>query len=151
MRCPASDSTPILCTHYKSTHHGPRADTRQKEAEVFPELDGFEQAWLAAGSLVAVGLLALAALAVFGTWISLAVLLVGTTLAVIANPTVWMPEYRTSEQTSSRELGVCSKSIQGPMAQASPPGPSVRSHCPEHAQRVRTGRRAVGHPPSDAA
>jgi hypothetical protein len=54
-------------------------------------LDGFEHAWLAAGSLVAVGLLVMASLAVFGTWVSLGVLLVGTALAVFVDPAVWLP------------------------------------------------------------
>ncbi|MEA5612389.1 hypothetical protein [Nodularia spumigena] len=65
------------------------------DMDVFADLDGFEHAWIAAGSLVAVGLLAMAAMAVFGIWVSLVVLLLGTGLAVSVDPSVWMPDPRT--------------------------------------------------------
>ncbi len=71
----------------KALHLLPRTET-----DLLRELDGFEPTWLAAGSLIVVGLLALAALAAFGTVVSLAVLLVGTVLAVCSNPTVWLPD-----------------------------------------------------------
>ncbi len=78
------------------------------KADQLRDLDGFEQAWLAAGSLIAVGLLALATLAVFGTVASLVVLLIGTALAIRSNPSVWLPDThnRTPPPTapsSSRE------------------------------------------------
>jgi hypothetical protein len=72
--------------------------SRAEQTDPWHDLDGFEQAWIAAGSLVAVGLLALAALAVFGMWVSLSVLLLGTTLAVSVDPTVWMPEHRSNHR-----------------------------------------------------
>lgn len=95
MRYPASGSTDTLSRCRHSSERGLPEVNGWQEAEEFTDLDGFEQSWLAAGSLVAVGLLALAALSVFGTWISLAVLLLGTVLAVIANPSVWIPDRET--------------------------------------------------------
>lgn len=95
MRCPASPSHVREDQMTKDNLDvPPGVDTPQSRVagdDVFQELDGFEHAWLAVGLLVAVGLLAMAALAVLGTWVSLGVLLLGTALAVFVDPTVWLP------------------------------------------------------------
>lgn len=111
MRFPASSSqAATFLDHEMSGSARPRHPTKGDLAtsndrwddELFRELDGFEHAWIAAGSLVAVGLLALAALAVFGIWVSLGVLLFGTALAVSADLTLWMPGPQSRERIASR-------------------------------------------------
>lgn len=68
-----------------------------------PELSGKDTHWLIAGSFGAVVLLALAALAVFGFWIGLVVLVLGTMLAVVVNPAVWAAALRSREREAASD------------------------------------------------
>lgn len=69
-------------------------------APAFPEITGSDTQWLIAASFGAVVLLSLAMLAVFGFWVSLVALVLGTGLAVVANPSIWATAARSRERAS---------------------------------------------------
>lgn len=94
-----TESSSAIDTDGFEIRDGVRTGDRSPDgAPAFPEITGSETQWLIAASFGAVVLLSLAMLAVFGFWISLVSLVLGTGLAVVANPSIWATAARSRER-----------------------------------------------------
>lgn len=100
-RAPDTESPIVIDADGFEVRDGLRTGDRSPDgAPAFPEFTSSDTQWLVAASFGAVVLLSLAMLAVFGFWVSLVALVLGTGLAVVANPSVWATAARSRERAS---------------------------------------------------